>query len=355
MTQRRAKLKASSASSAAEANAAERAAPQAPGDAQPGAERASGRFTLSDGALVLLLFVWLHAFETMLRESGYAVVAAWLATSVALLAAWLSARRRRQGRSPGWAKISASLVACVAAFSWAAHAIARGQHVEWKSDDMPPSPASEQEAAGASQPPAGVKRLLCRSDLVVFGRPRGDVERYVGLADDMIYSVPWETLLERIPADFAEYAALVDPTLGKLPPDERPAALGRAFLQWQFPRHVLLIALPDPNHLGSAVWGCDYAKDVMTPGILVEDNRLGVSGIYGVTPLFQALIDGELASRLRSYWLIVKYTFSPYDRRDLQQDPYFLLQRGEMTEFERHVNDLPQARRAFLLKKRASM
>jgi len=32
-----------------------------------------------------------------------------------------------------------------------------------------------------------------------------------------------------------------------------------------------------------------------------------------------------------------------------------LLYRGEMTEFDRRVNELPQARREFLLKKRASM
>lgn len=311
---------------------------------------------MADAALGLLLAVWLHAFETMLRESGYAVMAAWLATSGALLATWLSARRRQQGRVPRWAKITASLVACVAAFSWAADAIADSKLAEWSSDEVLQAQSVEQHEAEATNiPPAGVQRLVCTRDLVVFGRPRSSVERYVGLVDDMILSMPWEGLLERIPADFADYAALVDPTLGKLPPAERPAAIGRAFLEWQFPRHVLLVALPDAHPLGSPLWGCDYATDLMTPGTLVEDNRLGVSGIYGVTPLLKGLIDGELASRLRSYWLIVKYTFSPYNRRDLQQDPYFLLIRGELTEFERHVNELPQARREFLLKKRASM
>lgn len=190
---------------------------------------------------------------------------------------------------------------------------------------------------------------------MVFGRPRSTLERYVGLADDMLYSVAWETLLERIPADFPQYATLVDPKLAQLPADRRPASLGLAFLQWQFPRHVLLVAFPHPNQLGSKVWGCDYATDSMDPGLLQEDNRLGETGIYGVEPLFKALKDGELTSRLRSYWLIVKYTFSPHDRRDLEHDPYFLLQRGEMTEFEKRVDDLPQARREFLLKKRASL
>lgn len=313
-------------------------------------------FTLGDGALVVLLVIWLHAFETMLDESGYAVVVAWLATSGALLATWLMARRRRQGRTPRWAKVIASLVACVAAFSWAAHAIANGHHAGWSADDMPRSPSSEQgDAEGANGPPAGVTQLLCRGDLVVFGKARSSVESYVGLVDDMIYSVPWETLLERIPADFAQYATLVDPTIGNLPAGERPAAIGRAFLQWQFPRHALWIALPEADPLGSQLWGCEYATDSMTPGVLLEDNRLGPAGIYGVTPLFKALIAGELASRLRSYWLIVKYTFSPHDRRDLQRDPYFLLYRGQLTEFDQQVKALPQARREFLLKKRSSM
>jgi hypothetical protein len=47
--------------------------------------------------------------------------------------------------------------------------------------------------------------------------------------------------------------------------------------------------------------------------------------------------------------------FSPYDRRDLQQDPYFLLYRGELTEFERQVNTQTQARREFLLQQRAAL
>jgi len=350
-----AKQKASRASRSGKPSVAERTSGEQLGEATRGAKSAGDRFTWSDGGLLLLLIVWLHAFEAMLRSSGYAVVVAWLATSGALVATWLSARRR-QGRTKRWAKVTASLVACAAAFSWVADAISDSKLAEWSSDEVLQMQSPEpHDTQGANQPPAGLKRLVCRSDLVVFGRPRSNVERYVGLVDDMIFSVPWEVLLERIPADFTEYATLVDPTLGELPANERPAALGRAFLQWQFPRQVLLIGLPDPNPLGSALWGCEYAKDLSTPGILVEDNRLGISGIYGVTPLFKALFDGELASRLRIYWSIVKYTFSPYDRRDLQQDPYFLLYRGEMTEFDRRVNELPHARREFLLKKRASM
>lgn len=335
------------------ARTAEHAPDEAPRDATP-PERTGGGFAFGDLVLPLMLVAWLHAFETMLDDSGYGVVIAWLGTSGALFATWLSVRRR-QGRAPRWAKITAGVVGVVAAFSWASNAIADGDHAEWPRDEALRLLSSEEhEAGGTSAPPAGVKQLICTSDLVVFGRPRSSVERYVGLADDMLYVVAWETLLERVPSDFAQYATLVDPTLGQLPADERNSALGLAFLQWQFPRHILLIAFPDPNQLGSKVWGCDYATDLMDPGLLHEDNRLGDTGIYGVEPLFKALKDGELTSRLHTYWLIVKYTFSPHDRRDLQQDPYFLLERGELTEFEKRVDDLPQARRDFLLKKRAS-
>ncbi len=141
-----------------------------------------------------------------------------------------------------------------------------------------------------------------------------------------------------VPADFAAYAHLVDPGIQSL-----EGSADDLFLTWQYPRQrfALVDFTPDATEPRSA--------DVT---LAVEDNRSGERGIYAVRPFFQS-DHYDWSNRLSSYANLFRAILgkSPYCRTDLQDDPYFLILRGDRAGAHQRLASLPADRREFLQRK----
>lgn len=299
-------------------------------------------------ALLLALPLWLHTYEAAFwRLHLGAPLLAWLGVALGI-ASWLRVLHRARAPELRWLHVALGLTIAIALFSTATFWVADGDQRHWPDEELRGLGSGWQDLPVV---PAGVEVLQCSPELVVFGRARGSVQRFVSTTSG---SSPLLLTPGLVPADFEAYAALVEPSLLLVDKAQRPYVIAEDFLRWQFPRHILLVLVPlaqepspgEPSGDAAerrSVWGCNQAPASGAVIALEEDNRTGKSGVYPVHPLLK----GELSTRLTSYRNFLRYALiGPHDRDDLTDDPYFaLLRHGSLDD---KLKLLPPERQAFL-------
>jgi hypothetical protein len=177
----------------------------------------------------------------------------------------------------------------------------------------------------------GCKVLWKGNDQWLLGQPRTD---WLTCA----YDIDASNIISIVPADFEAYAHLVDPRF-----KGHQHGADNVFLTWQYPRQRFAIV--------------EFSPDATRPRsvqvrLALEDNRAGKRGIYAVEPFFRS-DHYDWHNRLRSYANLFRAIAgkSPHCRNDLQDDPYFLILRGDRARAQQSLASLPADRRDFLQRK----
>jgi hypothetical protein len=294
--------------------------------------------------LLFALPLWLHSYEAAFwrLHLGWQLFQ-WLGISLGIVS-WLRVLRRARASELRWLGGAVGFWIAVGLLSTATFCVADGDQRHWPIEDISALSLGYQELAVV---PVGVEVLQCSPELVVFGRARGNVERFVSTtsADSPLLLTPG-----LIPADFEAYAQLVEPGLRAQNAEQRRYVVAEDFLRWQFPRHIMLVMVPEANATERRVaWGCTQVPTTGTVITLEEDNRTGSDGVYPTDPLLGEAVRGGFSGRLASYGNLLRYAFiGPHDRRDLVDDPYFALIRHSSLDCRGLGDSLPPPRRAFL-------
>lgn len=180
--------------------------------------------------------------------------------------------------------------------------------------------------------PENIELLLTYNKVRFYGVRRGFSGRFKGVVGSSVHNVESDidAVAQALPKDFRAYAALVDPAMKSAENQE----LVLKFFSWQFPEYVPYIVIDDPVRGGVRYLAYE------------EDSRIRATGIHRVRPWIEELLKGQgnLAWRLRSYRLLVRYALiTPHDRDDLADDPYFRLVRGETDVSGSAIQRLPKS------------
>lgn len=293
-------------------------------------------------ALLLALPLWLHTYEAAFwRLHLGGELLGWLGVSFGFVA-WLRVLHLARAPELRWLNVALGLTIAIGLLSTATFWVAAGDQRHWPSDEISALTSGWEDLPVV---PAGVEVLQCSPELVVFGRARGSVQRFVSTTSGISRL---ELTPGLVPVDFEAYALLVEPSLHSPDEAQRRHVIAEDFLRWQFPRHILLALVPKEDAPERrSVWGCSQAPvsgEVIT---LEEDYRTGESGVYPVRPLLNELARGELSGRFASYRNLLRYALlGPHDRGDLTDDPYFALVHHDVLGGK--INLLPPERQAFL-------
>ncbi|WP_108867996.1 hypothetical protein [Aquimarina aquimarini] len=153
---------------------------------------------------------------------------------------------------------------------------------------------------------------------------------------DMIYEK------KLVPKDFRAYWALVDTT-----GNNTPRKVTGDYYDWQYPDYYIYIYMPDlfcKNPEYPADTDEELAPCFTSYGEKGRSRRIAAIGrVFKASGGWPVLQD-----RLYKYYkAIEEYFFPTYVRRDLMNDPYFLIERGQYKEARAGLSKLPPNRRAF--------
>jgi hypothetical protein len=145
-----------------------------------------------------------------------------------------------------------------------------------------------------------------------------------------------------LPEDFRAYWAMIDTT-----GNTTARKVAGDYYDWQYPDYQIYIYIPslfcaNPKYPA-------YSEEELTPcftSYMEEGRRRDIDAIGRV---FKASGGWPvLKDRLYKFYKAVEeYFFPTYVRRDLMNDPYFLIERGQYKEARAGLSKLPPNRRAF--------
>ncbi|WP_103867328.1 hypothetical protein [Aquimarina sp. I32.4] len=145
-----------------------------------------------------------------------------------------------------------------------------------------------------------------------------------------------------LPMDFKNYWSLIDETGNNT--SER---LLSDYYEWQYPDYQIYIHIPDlvcanPKYPA-------YSEEELTSCFTSYGEKGRDRSIDAIGRVFKASGGWPvLQDRLHKYYkAIEEYFFPTYVRRDLINDPYFLIERGQYKEARAGLSKLPPNRRAF--------
>jgi hypothetical protein len=145
-----------------------------------------------------------------------------------------------------------------------------------------------------------------------------------------------------LPKDFRAYWALIDTT-----GNNTSEHLIGDYYDWQFPDYHIYIYMPKLK-CKNAKYPV-YSKDELGPCYTYYSGRGRRRDIDAIGRVFKASGGWPLLKdRLQKYYKALEECFWPtYVRRDLMNDPYFLIQRQEYKAARAGLDALPPKRRAF--------
>jgi hypothetical protein len=145
-----------------------------------------------------------------------------------------------------------------------------------------------------------------------------------------------------LPIDFKNYWSLVDETGNNT--SERILS---DYYEWQYPDYHIYIYIPDLFCANSKYPA--YSEEELTPCFISYGEKGRRRDIDAIGRVFKASGGWPvLKDRLYKFYKAVEeYFFPTYVRRDLMNDPYFLIERGQYKEARAGLPNLPPDRRAF--------
>jgi hypothetical protein len=153
---------------------------------------------------------------------------------------------------------------------------------------------------------------------------------------DMVYEK------KLLPKDFRAYWALIDTT-----GNNTPRKVTGDYYDWQYPDYHIHIYMPD-LFCKNPEYPADTDEE-LAPCFTSYGEKGRRRDIDAIGRVFKASGGWPvLKDRLYKFYKAVEeYFFPTYVRRDLMNDPYFLIERGQYKEARAGLSKLPPNRRAF--------